>query len=206
MLRGDRLGPQATAIVTVCSATCWRHAFVTCQRCNRSMHTAPCSAVLLRTPLAAQELACGGPLTLRQRSLLLMAEGTPRAQLEARFHGQGAALVQELLDCGYLAPACPSAWDEAGECDPALHVDCVRVQLQEWCERRLLPRSHMGAAPLRRLLAQARDLRGLQQAVECGLQWLERQGSTGDHLHRLRAQLQALLEPAWGPDLLEMGD
>lgn len=165
------------------------------------MVSIPCPTVLLRTPLAAQELACGGPLTLRQRSLLLMAEGTPRAQLEAQFHGQGVALVQELLTRGYLAPAGISA----GGGHSTLRFDCVRVQLLELYERRLQARHGALAAPLRRLLEEARDLPALQQAGERCMQWLEK-GGAGEHLHRLRSQLHALLEPAPGPEGLEAGD
>ena len=52
---------------------------------------------LQRTPKALLELAPGQRhLSLRERSLLLLAEGTPLAQLQAMYHGQGAELVQRL--------------------------------------------------------------------------------------------------------------
>ncbi len=46
--------------------------------------------LLYKTPKAHQELAPGSrSLNLRERSLLLLAEGTPYAQLAQIYHGQG---------------------------------------------------------------------------------------------------------------------
>lgn len=60
--------------------------------------------LLYQTTKAHRELAPGAArLNLRERSLLLLANGVPRAQLERLFHGQGAALVAQLLQAGYLA-------------------------------------------------------------------------------------------------------
>lgn len=62
-------------------------------------------SALCKTPKAQRELAPGvRTLSLRARSLLLMAEGTPLAVLQAMYHGEGARLVAGLMAQGYLQP------------------------------------------------------------------------------------------------------
>lgn len=63
--------------------------------------------MLLRpTAKARSELHPGvQTLTMRQRSVLLLAERHERAsELRALFNGMGAQIVGELLAAGYLAP------------------------------------------------------------------------------------------------------
>jgi hypothetical protein len=43
-------------------------------------------------------------LTLRQRSVLLLAEREPAGRLARLFHGMGEQIVGDLLERGYLAP------------------------------------------------------------------------------------------------------
>ncbi len=66
--------------------------------------------LLIKTDKARQELAPGmRTLSLRERSLLLLAEGKPQAELQAMYNGGGAQIVERLLNQGYLAPMAPLA-------------------------------------------------------------------------------------------------
>ncbi len=66
--------------------------------------------LLIKTDKARQELAPGmRTLSLRERSLLLLAEGKPQAELQAMYNGGGAQIVEHLLNQGYLAPITPAA-------------------------------------------------------------------------------------------------
>ncbi len=66
--------------------------------------------LLIKTDKARQELAPGmRTLSLRERSLLLLAEGKPQAELQAMYNGGGAQIVEHLLNQGYLAPMAPTA-------------------------------------------------------------------------------------------------
>ena len=66
--------------------------------------------LLLKTDKARQELAPGmRTLSLRERSLLLLAEGKPQAELQAMYNGGGAQIVEHLLNQGYLAHMAPMA-------------------------------------------------------------------------------------------------
>ena len=66
--------------------------------------------LLLKTDKARQELAPGmRTLSLRERSLLLLAEGKPLAELQAMYSGGGAEIVEHLLSqgtCRCLHPRC----------------------------------------------------------------------------------------------------
>lgn len=60
--------------------------------------------LLLKTDKARQELAPGmRTLSLRERSLLLLAEGKPLAELQAMYSGGGTEIVEHLLSQGYLS-------------------------------------------------------------------------------------------------------
>lgn len=153
----------------------------------------PCSTCLvLRTPLAAQALAGRAAFTLRQRSILLMAEATPRPVLEALFHGQGTALVEELLAAGYLTET--PATEACAAHSPPMQLARLRAQLLELCERLLHEQEYDIAPQLRQLLLQAPDLPSLRQACERWMQTLVRQGGAR-RIHCLRIQLQVLLAP-----------
>eukprot|EP01034_Spumella_vulgaris_P042381 gene42381-52559_t len=66
--------------------------------------------LLIKTDKARQELAPGmRTLSLRERSLLLLAEGKSQAELQAMYNGGGAQIVEHLLHQGYLAPMAPTA-------------------------------------------------------------------------------------------------
>ena len=159
--------------------------------CNGAMSHAH-TALVLRTPLAAQALAGRAAFTLRQRSVLLMAEGTPRPVLEALFHGQGTALVQELLAAGYLTETPVAA--NAPTPPAGLRLARLRAQLLELCERLLHEQEYEIAPQLRQLLLQAPDLPSLRLACERWMQTLVRQGGAR-RIHCLRTQLAVLLAP-----------
>ena len=75
--------------------------------------------LLLKTDKARQELAPGmRTLSLRERSLLLLAEGKPLAELQAMYSGGGAEIVEHLLSQGYLSLSAPALQDVmAGQAD-----------------------------------------------------------------------------------------
>jgi hypothetical protein len=77
--------------------------------CNTRMPR-PDSATLLRpTPKARRELHPGvQTLTLRQRSVLLLAEHESAGRLGRLFNGTGEQIVCDLLERGYLAPQGPN--------------------------------------------------------------------------------------------------
>ncbi len=59
--------------------------------------------LLHRTEKARRELSPGvRTLSLRERSLLLLADGKPLADLQAMYHGIGAQMVEQLVREGYL--------------------------------------------------------------------------------------------------------
>lgn len=148
-------------------------------------------ALLLRTPLAAQALAGRAAFTLRQRSILMMAEAAPRAQLDRLFHGQGAAMVQELLDAGYLAPARTDG-NATETCRDALPVARLRAQLLELCERLLHEQDGNLGEHLRHLLLTAPDRASLRTACDAWMQALVQQGGAR-RIGCLRRQLAQLM-------------
>ena len=68
--------------------------------------------LLLTTDKARQEIAPGmRTLSLRERSLLLLAEGKPLAELQTMYSGGGAEIVEHLLSQGYLSLSAPAVQD-----------------------------------------------------------------------------------------------
>lgn len=60
--------------------------------------------LLQRTEKARLELSPGvRTLSLRERSLLLLADGKPLSDLQAMYHGMGAQMVEHLVRHGYLS-------------------------------------------------------------------------------------------------------
>lgn len=120
---------------------------------------------LQRTPKAQSELAPGQrSLGLRERSMLLLAEGTPLHQLQAMYHGEGAALVEQLLHAGYLQAAnyaaAPPAEATAGApaSAPSISLAGLRMYMFDLCERMFANRAHDTAQHLRQRLREARDV------------------------------------------------
>ena len=112
---------------------------------------------LQRTPKAQSELAPGQrSLGLRERSMLLLAEGTPLHQLQAMYHGEGAALVEKLLHAGYLQTANYTAAPPASA--PTSSLAGLRMYMFDLCERMFANRAHDTAQHLRQRLREARDV------------------------------------------------
>lgn len=112
---------------------------------------------LRRTPKAQSELAPGQrSLGLRERSMLLLAEGTPLHQLQAMYHGEGAALVEQLLHTGYLQTANYTAAPPASA--PTISLAGLRMYMFDLCERMFANRAHDTAQHLRQRLREARDV------------------------------------------------
>lgn len=154
------------------------HLPVTALGCNRRMF-------LQRTTKALQELAPGQrALSLRARSMLLLAEGMPRRELERMYHGQGKALLQQLMADGYLRPA--RDVPVGGEHTASLAA--MRMHLFDLCERMFANRQHATAEQLRHLLREARDADSMLHAQE-QLLYAVQQHAGVDRAQALRRQL-----------------
>lgn len=149
---------------------------------------------LYRTPKALLELAPGQrQLGLRERSVLLLAENTPASTLHAMYHGQGQALVQQLLNDGYLqhhtahsqCEPCPAGPDNVS-------LAGVRMHLFDLCERMFANRLHDTCAHLRHLLREARDADSMLHASEQLLQAVHRHAGL-ERAEVLRRQLALML-------------
>ncbi|RYF23587.1 MAG: hypothetical protein EOO33_13600 [Comamonadaceae bacterium] len=69
--------------------------------------------LLLKTDKARLELSPGvRTLSLRERSLLLLADGKPLPELQAMYNGGGAQIVEQLLTQGYLTGVAPKGATE----------------------------------------------------------------------------------------------
>ncbi|CAN7493257.1 hypothetical protein LJR129_003383 [Acidovorax sp. LjRoot129] len=74
--------------------------------------------LLQKTEKARLELSPGvRTLSLRERSLLLLADGKPLSDLQAMYNGIGAQIVDNLMRQGYLAG--PAEWPPASTAKPA---------------------------------------------------------------------------------------
>lgn len=141
--------------------------------------------LLYKTPKAHQELAPGSrSLNLRERSLLLLAEGTPYSQLAQMYHGQGAALVAQLLHNGYLvsgtvdaqapapasdapAPAVPVVSPAPADAAPtAMTLAGTRMYLFDMVERLFANRQQALAEHFRHTLREARDVQALRNVCD----------------------------------------
>lgn len=163
--------------------------------------------LLYKTTKAHHELAPGSrSLNLRQRSLLLLAEGTPYVQLAQMYHGQGQALVGQLLESGYLecrsmdavtpgpspatvtqppAPPAPAAMTLAG----------TRMYLFDMVERLFANRQQLLADRLRQALREARDAQALRSVCDSMLNAVA-QHAGAERATQLSLQLVHLV-PDW---------
>ncbi|BEU97573.1 hypothetical protein ACDW_32780 [Acidovorax sp. DW039] len=134
--------------------------------------------LLIKTDKARQELAPGmRTLSLRERSLLLLADGKPLSDLQAMYNGGGAQIVEHLLRQGYLAAmntsGSPAAAQEAvvsaqpaaqaKPAEPAQPADALRslagarMYLFDICERMFARRDPAMAQHFHSALRSARD-------------------------------------------------
>lgn len=161
--------------------------------------------LLHKTDKARQELLPGvRTLSLRERSLLLLADGKPLAELQAMYHGAGAQIVDQLLTQGYLAsmvsppitvPA-ESSVEPAEPQAPSPHsLAGTRMYLFDLCERLFARRNPALARHFHAALRDARDRQTLLQVSQDLL--LEVIGMGGeDRAQAIRAQLAQ-----WLPEL-----
>ena len=148
---------------------------------------------LQRISKAQTELAPGQrSLGLRERSLLLLAEGMPVSKLHAMYHGEGAALVQRLVQEGYLQPLapCPPAGHPTATNTPSLAG--VRMYLFDLCERLFANRMHETAAHLRHLLREARDVDSMLAARDQLLHAVHTHAGA-ERAEAIRQQLSSML-------------
>lgn len=155
---------------------------------------------LQRTSKALQELTRGSrTLSLRARSVLLLAEGTPLAQLNAMYNGQGHALVQQLIDEGYLHShrLTPDSATSAATVPSSgtLSLAGLRMHLFDLCERFFANRLHSTAEQMRHMLREARDVPSMLQARD-HLLWQVHIHAGAERAESLRQQLAGLLPEA----------
>lgn len=154
--------------------------------------------LLYKTSKAHQELAPGSrSLNLRQRSLLLLAEGTPLSQLQQMYHGEGAALVTQLLQAGYLESTQPALAPSTTAPQPAvvLTLAGTRMYLFDLVERLFANRQQNTAQHFRRALREARNEHALRCVCDALLHAIAQHAGTGRAL-QLSQQL-AHLVPDW---------
>lgn len=160
--------------------------------------------LLYKTTKAHQELAPGArSLNLRQRSLLLLAEGTPYMQLAQMYHGQGEALVAQLLESGYLqsrgmdmpAPAAEQPAFAPPATAPAMTLAGTRMYLFDMVERLFANRQQLLADRLRQALREARDEQALRSVCDSMLNAVA-QHAGAERATQLSQQLVHLV-PDW---------
>lgn len=126
--------------------------------------------LLQKTDKARLELSPGvRTLSLRERSLLLLADGKPLPDLQAMYNGIGAQIVDNLMRQGYLtgpaalppadaAPASNAAAPARDEPAPAPRsLAGARMYLFDTCERLFARRDPVLAQQFRDALRAARD-------------------------------------------------
>ncbi|SFE69718.1 hypothetical protein [Paracidovorax wautersii] len=123
--------------------------------------------LLQKTDKARLELSPGvRTLSLRERSLLLLADGRSKVELDAMYNGLGAEMVSELLRQGYLTalepPGTPADTDAgAGEAPAPSNalrsLAGARMYLFDMCERMFARRDPELAEQFREALRAARD-------------------------------------------------
>lgn len=147
---------------------------------------------LQRTPQAITELARGQRrLGLRERSLLLLAQSMLTQQLNALYHGQGAALVQQLVQAGFLEPPCATA-TPAAQPPNTSNLAGVRMHLFDLCERLFANRTPEIAGQLRQLLREARDIDSMLAVRDTLLQAIETHAGA-ERAAAIRQQLDSML-------------
>ncbi|WP_343589916.1 hypothetical protein [Paracidovorax wautersii] len=132
--------------------------------------------LLQKTDKARLELSPGvRTLSLRERSLLLLADGRSKVELDAMYNGLGAEMVRELLRQGYLTalslPGAP-ADAEAGSGEAPAPSNALRslagarMYLFDMCERMFARRDPELAEQFREALRAARDRESMLEVGE----------------------------------------
>lgn len=165
--------------------------------------------LLQKTAKALEELQPGRrSLPLRERSVLLMADGRTEEQLQQVLGVQAGELIEQLIASGHLqrlagqaaasppqAPSmAPAAAKESSPPGPAatLNLAGTRMYLFDMCERMFANRHEDKAQVLRHLLREARDLEALQAAALQLLQTVQEHAGD-ERADALRERLRHLL-------------
>ena len=169
--------------------------------------------LLQKTAKALEELQPGRrSLPLRERSVLLMADGRTEEQLQQVLGAQAGELIEQLIASGHLqrlagqaaesspparaqAPSiAPAAAKESSPPGPAatLNLAGTRMYLFDMCERMFANRHEDKAQVLRHLLREARDLEALQAAALQLLQTVQEHAGD-ERADALRERLRHLL-------------
>lgn len=169
--------------------------------------------LLQKTAKALEELQPGRrSLPLRERSVLLMADGRTEEQLQQVLGAQAGELIEQLIASGHLqrlagqaaessppahaqAPSmAPAAAKESSPPGPAatLNLAGTRMYLFDMCERMFANRHEDKAQVLRHLLREARDLEALQAAALQLLQTVQEHAGD-ERADTLRERLRHLL-------------
>lgn len=125
--------------------------------------------LLQKTEKARLELSPGvRTLSLRERSLLLLADGKPLSDLQAMYNGIGAQIVENLMRQGYLTgladlppspePTAPTPSIERPAAGESLRsLAGARMYLFDTCERLFARRDPVLAQHFREALRAAKD-------------------------------------------------
>ena len=127
--------------------------------------------LLQKTEKARLELSPGvRTLSLRERSLLLLADGKPLSDLQAMYNGIGAQIVENLMRQGYLTgpadlpstpePTTPTSTPSIERPAPGESLRSLagaRMYLFDTCERLFARRDPVMAQQFRDALRAARD-------------------------------------------------
>lgn len=122
--------------------------------------------LLQKTEKARLELSPGvRTLSLRERSLLLLADGKPLSDLQAMYNGIGAQIVENLMRQGYLTgpadlPATPTSTPSIERPAPGESLRSLagaRMYLFDTCERLFARRDPVLAQHFREALRAAKD-------------------------------------------------
>ena len=169
--------------------------------------------LLQKTAKALEELQPGRrSLPLRERSVLLMADGRTEEQLQQVLGAQAGELIEQLIASGHLqrlagqaAESSPPARAQAPSMAPAaakestppgpaatLNFAGTRMYLFDMCERMFANRHEDKAQVLRHLLREARDLEALQAAALQLLQTVQEHAGD-ERADALRERLRHLL-------------
>lgn len=167
---------------------------------------------LQKTAKALEELQPGRrSLPLRARSLLLMADRHPEAELREIFGMEADTLIAELIASGHLLRIAESAPAPASAPQPGmaaatattatpsapaaalpLSLAGTRMYLFDLCERMFAKRHDELARQLRERLREARDLPALQASAQALLEAVQ-QHAGDERADTLRERLQHLL-------------
>jgi hypothetical protein len=162
--------------------------------------------LLHKTDKARQELQPGvRTLSLRERSLLLLADAKPLQELQAMYHGEGSRIVDELMRAGYLRHPSPAA-APSEDLPPSQTLPLprtrmplrslagTRMYLFDICERMFARRNPDLAQQFRAALRDAKDRWSMLDVGEAMLEEVgylagaERATAIREHLSQLLPQ------------------